>query len=369
MKAIIAAVFTSRFLTDNQINSLTSHKQFNCTEVINIVVEKCIHYFRQRRFTVSVQRNEESVLVDARKGMWREIGSALLHVSLLPLLIGGLIGKTTGFSYMQLLSPGESVQVRSRQFWVRCDFFELERNEHGQIKDYKSGLTLLDTMGDTLVQKVIEVNHPLVYRGIKMYQSSYRTDPESVDNIRLVVTGPRIGPIGKGVILHPGEQGVISGTDVTVLADRFMPDFVFDMESKTAQSRSLEHNNPACFVTVRSGGDTLFSRWVFQKFGAMHRTDSTYNVTFESYDQRQSTGLLIKENPGSSVVWCGIIFMSIGILLVFWVSRRRYWIAVEQTAGDTTSVTIGCSQSRDDPNSEERFEVVSTQLAAVCTGK
>ncbi|MBN1576830.1 MAG: cytochrome c biogenesis protein ResB [Chitinispirillaceae bacterium] len=367
LRATAVAVTRSRFLAFDQINGLPLHAELVGKGTPENVAEKTTRFIRKRYFSAAMEQGADAIRIDARRGRLREVGSALLHFSLLPLLIGGLIGKIAGFSYPQQLGTGESAPVQERPFFVRCDFFELERNEDGAIKDYKSGLTLLDSAGDTLVSKVIEVNHPLVYKGIKFYQSSYRTDPHHIDNITLVVTGPLIGAIGRKVVLHPGVGETVKGTGLVVNADRFMPDFLFDMKTKQAQNRSHLHNNPALFVTILQGQDTLFARWVFQKFGAMHHTEEVYGASFLSYDTQQGTGLLIKENPGGASIWFGIIGMSIGVLLVFWVPRRRCWATVRRSAAgaDAAVLTIGCTESRDDPDSATRFNALTCRLSAI----
>ncbi len=350
MRSTFRALAKSGFLTPDQIGALQYHRHFDWLGNLESHAGEVVRFFGKRRFMVSVSRNGGTVAIDARKGNLREIGSALLHLGLLPLLAGGLIGKVTGFSYLEYMSPGETRPVRERPFFVKCDFFDLERNEEGAVKDYKSGLTILDSAGGTVAKKVIEVNHPLVYRGIKMYQSSYRTDPSGIDDIRLVVNGPLLGSVGRGITLQPEVSGTIEGSAITVTARRFIPDFVYDMETKSPQSRSDEHHNPAIHVTLANGADTLFSRWVFQKFGAMHHEKDDYSVSFQSYNVRRSTGLLIKRSPGSGLVWSGIILMSLGILLVFWVPRRRCW-AVLSTAGEgAVAVEVGSMGVRDEPD-------------------
>lgn len=368
LKAITTALMRPQFLSSEKIRALPYHSELYCNGTTDAVAEKVLRLFRERHFSASLHKSAGSVFIDARRGRTREAGSALLHLCLLPLLLGGLVGRMAGFSYMQQLSPGESAAVRERPFFVRCDFFELERNEVGAIKDYKSGLTLLDSSGDTLVHRVIEVNHPLVYNGIKFYQSSYRDDPMNIGNISLLVTGPLIGSIGRKVTLKPGRPETVPGTGITVTADRFMPDFFYDMSTKRPHSRSHDHNNPALFVTIMKGADTLFARWVFKRFGAMHHEEDAYRAFFLSYDRRQSTGLLIKENPGGGLIWLGIIGMSIGILLVFWVARKRYWVAIDSTDGDIVRLTIGCAHKRDDPDAATRLHETARWLSASLNG-
>lgn len=370
LKSITNALTHPQFLSAEKIQALPCHAELQSNGTPEAVAEKAFRFFRERHFSASLRRNADGVLIDAQRGRVRDLGSALLHLCLILLLVGGLVGRMTGFSYPQQLSPGESAPVRERPFSVRCDFFELERNARGAIKDYKSGLTLLDSGGDTLARKVIEVNRPLAYDGIKFYQSSYREDPLDIDNIELVVTGPLIGAIGRKVRLQPGRAGMVTGTDITVIADRFMPDFFYDMETKQPHNRSHNHNNPALFVTMMKGVDTLFARWVFKRFGTMHHDEDTYGAVFLSYDRRQSTGLLIKENPGSALIWLGIIGMSIGILLVFWVVRQRYWAAIGSTGGDDiVRLTIGCTQKRENPDAAARLDEVAGRLSESINGE
>jgi cytochrome c biogenesis protein len=354
----------SRFLNREQIGALSCHTEILVNGPVDITAQKIVVTFRKKHFSTNTETADDTIMIDARRGRLREIGSALLHLCLFPLLVGGLIAKMAGFSYVQHLTPGETVPVKARQFHIRCDFFTIERNEHGAVSDYKSGLTLLTDDGNTLMRKVIEVNHPLVYKGIKIYQSSYSADPSKVGDIRLIVTGPTIGAVGKGAVCTKGATGTIDGTDISITADRFIPDFLIDMKTKMPQSRSKHHNNPAVYVTVWRNSDTLFSGWVFQKFGTMHHDNDDYNVSFISYDQRQATGLLIKENPGNPLIWFGIIGMSLGVLLVFWVPRKRYWAAICHEDAETASVTLGAVMQKEDMDALLEWENMQQLIAA-----
>jgi|GEM_PF-1746726 len=357
-----------RFLASGQVTKLASHVCIRATGTVSATAEAVERFFRARRFSVYMNGTAVQVSIEARQGLLREAGLVLVHLSVLPLLVGGLVGKMTGFSYPQQLSEGESVQVRERHFSVRCDSFSIEKNERGEICDYRSRLTLLDAAGDTLVNKTIEVNHPLVYRGIKFYQSSYSLDPVNTGSFTLMVTGPQIGPVGRKVSVEQGSFSTIESTGITVSAGRFFPDFYYDMETKTPHNRSDRHANPALFVTVTSGIDTLFARWVFQRFGVMHHTDDDYSVSLLSYGQKQSTGLLIKENPGGGIIWFGIVFMSIGVLLVFWAPRRRIRTTVEECGEGKVVLHVGTVSSRSDPGMTDYVSDLSQRLCRKLCG-
>ena len=363
IKASVVSLTRPAFLAPEKIIALPLRAELTGNGSVETTGSAAASFMRKRHYGVAVSSAGDGVLLDARRETLREAGMVLLHLSLLPLLIGGLIGRIAGFSYPQQLGPGESAPVRERSFRVRCDYFKLEKNENGEIRDYKSKLTLLDSAGDSLLSRVIEVNHPLVYKGIKFYQSSYRSDPLKVDSVRLVVRAAAAGPVGKAVVVRPGTPAVVAGTDLTVSVDRFIPDFWIDMETREPKSRSTQHNNPAFLVSVTRAGDTLFGGWVFEKFGAMHHTDDSCSVTLMTYGQQFATGLLVKENPGGPVIWAGIFFMTIGVLLVFWVPRRRIRIAVSSSPAGS-KVTAGSGRIRSDPESEQHFSETVAALAA-----
>lgn len=369
IRATFHTLTHSKYPSASQIRSLPLHQTIEVNGTLDMITANVSVFFRKRHFSLSQKNdNGEACFLDVRRGLLRELGYALLHLSIIPILAGGLVGKMTGFAYVQKLSADEQAAVRDRPFFIRCEFFELERNERGMIKDYKSGLTIIDSTGDTLATKVIEVNHPLVYRGVKFYQSSYQADPMSVNNMELMINGPLVGQLGKKVVLHSGEQLTIEGTELAVHAGAFMPDFMFDMETRQPRNRSMHHNNPALFVTVTHHDDTLLSRWVFQKFASMHHKDDAYSVSFLSYDQRMSTGLLVKENPGGGIIWVGIVFMCIGVLLVFWVPRRRIWIAIGNAAS-RNELVIGATLPPGDPEQAEIFESIVTKLSGMLQDK
>ena len=363
IRASVISLLHPGFLSADNIEQLSLHAIIQSSATVDVLRERLTAFLRKRHFRVSVSVTGDAVLFDARRGALRDVGMALLHLSVLPLLIGGLIGKVGGFSYPQLLGKGEIAAVRERTFKVRCDYFRLEHNEEGQIKDYKSKLTLLDSAGDSILSRVIEVNHPLVYKGIKFYQSSYRSDPLRVDSVRLVVRGTAVGPVGKGVVVTPGTPAPVSGTGLSVSVHRFIPDFWIDMETHEPKSRSSEPNNPAFLISVADSADTLFKGWVFEKFGAMHHTDDTCSVALMTYGQQYATGLLVKENPGGPAIWVGIIFMSIGVLLVFWISRRRLRIAVTP-ASSGSAFAVGTTPPRNDPDAEHVFNQTVSALTA-----
>lgn len=74
--------------------------------------------------------------------------------------------------------------------------------------------------------------------------------------------------------------------------------------------------------------------------------------TFER--NRQYTGITIKRDPGSNIVWLGSALLIIGSCLVFFLPHRRLWARVRPNADGTSRVTLG-APARRDPGMEPVF--------------
>jgi len=72
----------------------------------------------------------------------------------------------------------------------------------------------------------------------------------------------------RDVTVPLGKATPLPGTDLTVTADTFVPDFV--MGADGIGSRSTEPNNPAVHVVIEEGGKTIFDGWLFQKMPDIH---------------------------------------------------------------------------------------------------
>ena len=155
-----------------------------------------------RRFSHNrVEALSDQVVIYGEKGRWTRFGVYMVHLSVVILLIGGLIGSIFGFDGFVNIAEGESVQrIRLRNstqtvmldFAVRCDDFNVSFYETGAPKEFRSSLTILEA-GKPVRQKDIIVNDPLRYKGISFYQSSYGSLP--ANEVILSLTSKKTGRV------------------------------------------------------------------------------------------------------------------------------------------------------------------------------
>jgi cytochrome c biogenesis protein len=258
---------------------------------------------------------------------------------------------------MQLKNSNET---RNLDFAIRCDKFEVTFYEGSQRpKDYKSTLTVLENNREVLT-KTIEVNDPLVYRGIYFYQSSYGGAPDGGGKINLSV---KLKDSGKqqNLTLDVGSSAPVAGTNYVVRADEFLADFAMDNNGKPV-SRSQELNNPAVRVTVLKGGKEEFNKWIFAKFPDFHgKGDQPLDLQLVTIQPRYYTGLQVTNDPGVLVVWLGCILLIGGIYVAFFTSHRRIWLRVEEKDGEFKAVLAGSTNKNQIAFSRE-FETLFKTL-------
>jgi cytochrome c biogenesis protein len=255
------------------------------------------------------------------------------------------------------------IPERDVAFKVRVDDFRIETTPEGRITDYKTTATVLDP--DSLFNFVIEVNKPLVYKGYYFYQSSYGYSSRSIKSVRLGVTAAG-GQGTEEVDLPFREPALIPGTDVTVVVTDFVSDFVYDIETKTAASRSEEHRNPAVKIEVYRDGVKQFDQWLLMRsMGAHASKDREYSFEMLGYDPDLYTVLEVRTHPVMGVIWTGCGVMVVGVFLSFYVTQRRVWIAARPEPGGGAEMFLAAATRKDKESFRRDFYGIVRTLKEV----
>jgi len=72
------------------------------------------------------------------------------------------------------------------------------------------------------------------------------------------------------------------------------------------------------------------------------------------------TGLEVAKDPGVEIVWVGCFLMVIGIYFAFFMSHRRIWVRIEDSA-----VTVGGNASKNQGGFRLAFEGLVDRLKMV----
>jgi cytochrome c biogenesis protein len=270
-------------------------------------------------------------------------GSDTVHLGLLIILAGGVISGFTSHRSDLALRVGQTAEVAHAAFQVRLDNFETEYYAQGEVKDWKSTLTVVEN-GASVLTRVVEVNHPLTYKGFSFYQTSYGWDWDD-PRLEIQVKKPADPAYLKDLSLRVGEKVAVDDPDFThVAVRRFVPDFVIG-EGNQVETRSFQPNNPAALIEVFKGDEKVYSGWTFAKypdFGEGHKVgQASFSFILKDFEAPQYSVLEAAKDPGALFIWIGCVVMTVGFILAFYWHPREVRIVLEESQGKTEAVLGG----------------------------
>ncbi len=289
----------------------------------------------------------------AEKGKFSRLGFYFIHFSILVILLGAVIGSFYGFRGYINIVEGESVDrvfLRSGQqdqplgFKVRLDQFRVSFYPTGAPQEFKSKVTILEGDREVLTEPIL-VNHPLTYKGISFYQSSYGVS--SVE--KAVLEGvERASRRGFTLTVQPGMKVEIPGTPYALLLNRFLPDL--QGMGPAFQAILFEGTRPVENLVILQGS----SDFVSQRPGR-------FQFRIREIDPRYYSGLQVTQDPGVWVVWLGCFLMMAGFYMAFFMSHRRVWVRLTDKKGETL-VEVAGSSHRNRYEFEKELERIGQSL-------
>lgn len=289
----------------------------------------------------------------AEKGRWSPLMVYVVHLSVIIILLGALVGSIFGFKGVMNIHEGEAsgkVVSFSEQrfidlpFQVRCDDFEASfYEETGAPKDYRSDLTILKD-GKEVLKRSIRVNDPMTYQGITFYQSSYGSSLESA------VVEFQDTQSGKSnqVTLSLNETQTIPGTEDDVRIFQYQQNF-------------SQFGRALAIGVLREGKEPTGS-WILADKPDFHGNKiENYRVKIVSLKESEYTGLQVKKDQGVWIVWLGFIAMIIGIGAAFYSTHRKIWVWAEE-ANPSVEIRIAGRTNKNSLAFEREFNHLCEHL-------
>jgi len=292
----------------------------------------------ERAFRHSQMENtEKGFCIFGEKGRWTRFGVYTVHLSVILLLVGGLIGSIFGFDGFANIPEGETVtsvrlgnngKTLPLPFELRCDDFNVSFYDSGMPKEYRSSLTVLED-GQPVLTKEIIVNDPLRYKGISMFQSSYGPMPPNKASLNL--TSKQTGMIYK--------KQVIVG-EVIELPEN-LGTFVLNGFDSAASFRGQNIGEALRgTLTPKQGNPVeILLPLRFPSFDKMRRGNLIVSVA--ALEQRFYTGLQVTSDPGVWLVYMGFIIMIIGCYITFFMSHQQFCVEVVQKSNYCRVIVSG----------------------------
>lgn len=312
---------------------------------------------RHYRLRISGEGGRVTILAQKRRLGW--FGSDAVHLGLLVILAGGIVSGLTSRRANLELRVGQTADVPHAAFQVRLDRFVTEYYPRGEVKAWKSTVTVLEN-GAPVLTRVVEVNRPLSYSSFSFYQMSYGWDWDN-PRLELEVRKRADAAFSKTVALKVGERAPVNDADVShVVVRQFVPDFVIG-DGNQVQSRSQEPNNPAAMVEAWKGEERVFSGWIFAKypdFGQGHTAgQSALAFVLKNYTAAPYSVLEAAKDPGVTFIWLGCLLVTGGLFLAFYWPPREIRVVLEEVQGKI-EVTAGGQAAKSRETFQSEFDQI-----------
>ena len=337
--------------------NLKSKQKFKDDRSTDQLKEVCQAYIKRHFRHRQVETTDHGYAIYGEKGRWTRFGVYMVHLSVVLLLIGGLIGSIFGFDGWVNIPEGESasrIQLRSQaqmiqlDFEIRCDDFDVSFYDTGVPKEFRSALTILE-QGREVLKKDIIVNDPLRYKGISLYQASYGQLPS--DKLVLSFTSAKTG------MIYTRNAGV----NQTVTLPEKLGTFV--LKELRAAAKFGDHDIGEAYIGVLTppNGDPqeIFLPLRFPSFDKMRKGQVVIAVVDQV--QRYYTGLQVAKDPGVWVVYVGFILMIIGCYITFFMQHQQ--ICVELASGSKTEVIVAGTANKNKMAMQTKVDRIAEKLA------
>lgn len=282
----------------------------------------------------------------AERGAYTRFGVVFVHISVLIILAGGLVGSMSGFTGQMTIVEGETASAASvfpdnrehpLPFSVRCDRFVVQFYDNGMPKEYRSDITIIDE-GTSMASESVRVNHPVTYQGYKLCQATYGIADAS--DFRVAVTDTKSGDKAR-ITVGLMKKAPLPGSDASFAVAKFVPDF--------------QGQGPAVLGVILAPGMAHDIFWIpAQGRRSMGTERGDFVFRLENFTTRYYTGLQISKNPGMPLVWIGFGLIVVGFILVLFGSHRRLWMQISLTGKGRWHVQIAAKTDRKGDGNFER---------------
>lgn len=296
----------------------------------------------RRRYRVVQAAREGVTYFYADRGRWSHLAMPLVHLGTLAVILAFAATRWAGWRIPDVVLPPGQVVSGGRGWALRSEGFAVEHAPDGGW-DYAATIAVLSDEVE-VQRQTVRVNAPLSYRGVTCYLTSYgpavRVDARDEQGTAVTMRVESTGQEAQGHMVI-SFAGAGAGEKLIVPEHELALDLVHHAQE------------PPLFVQVRRLDD---GQLLAQGYPDVGKEVEVSGVRF-TFTREYYPVLELVHDPGFGPAVGGASVMVIGLLLAFFVPRRRLWVRVAE--GEICLV----GQVRGDtPGFEEEFARVVAAL-------
>jgi cytochrome c biogenesis protein len=367
-----------RPVSENVIKSKPIKKELSINAGIGRVKDEFFNALTASKYKVLNSEKEGSVQLYTQKGKYARLSVYVVHLSIIIIFLGAVIGMKFGFkAYVNLpegrttnvvyKSPKESIPL---DFTVKCNWYKTLYYENGDTpKEFQSELVIYEN-GKEVRKKVIEVNDPLKYRGITFYQSSYGFMKEAQGVFVLNIT-PKGGQ-EQALRLRFGDSFEIPGTEVRGTIVDFSQALGRDRTTGALTTYADNMVNPAVGINFYEPGKKVYKGWILNRFPETGMLQNGHTIKFEDYWGVEFTGLQVAKDPGVWLIYLASIIMTLALYICFFMSHRKIWVNITPSGSGKKSsviISVGGSTNRNQLAFEKEIDRLVSGASQAIEGR
>lgn len=313
-----------------------------------LTVEGIDGILKKNGWKIAESQTQEGVFRASKHSLGRW-GVIILHFGIIVVMIGALTGYVFGFKAFMVIIEGYSDDVAVLPtgqtiplgFSVKCDDFNVTYYDNSTRPKSYTSIISIEEAGKTVETAKIDVNHPLKYKDIVFYQTNFGFYPnKDVKAVFSVETGGVIKNFKEG--LDKGFK--ISDKYIAKVVD-ISPALAVDNDGKIYSSSS-EMINPAALIEVYEEDRPVVRAWVLKKYPESGNfSEMGFKFKFEDIWGIQYTGLSVKKDPGTPLIYIGFFFVGLGVLITYLLNYTLIFFKINET-GSGNKVCYAVKEQR-----------------------
>ena len=275
---------------------------------------------RHHRFAVRREIADGTTYLYGDRNRWTKMATLITHAGLILFLVAAAVTSRMGDEQGLVVAEGESLTVgpigTPGLLLVRNLGFEAPGFDTGRPTDFTTHLAVYRD-GKQIAEKTIRVNDPLEAGGYTFHQNGFGPAPEIAirdANGRPLWTGPV--PMTDQAAGFPFTQLAVPGRDV-----------VLQMLLQRAEDGAgillvlpFRADGTNADGTPRVAG---LDPVALERGQAATPNGTDFSVELRGFSE--FTLLIAKRDPGQGIVWTAFLLLITGLLITFWMPRRRVW--------------------------------------------